>query len=299
METTDHRFKSVERKVGIFIWVAIIGMVALIAFIGIKQGIFTAKQTLYFFSDSGKDIKSGQTITLSGFKIGKVKNVLLEDITKVKVELSIYSNYMKWIKADAKAVLTKELPIGEGIIEIIPGSKGREEIGENGIIAFEKVPWFAAMTSNLDPIPITVVDSPQMAALISNLKENLKIEMAPVLEDFKHALKNLRKLSDESLETKDNVNSMLKNTDNALKNLEVLLAEFARELPIILKKTNITFDRTGEMIDEGIILLKGVKEVVDALKQTWPISSHIKKNAKKNAKKSEPKKVRKKFKQKP
>ncbi|MGR3177302.1 MAG: MlaD family protein [Candidatus Anammoxibacter sp.] len=179
METTDQRFISVERKVGIFIWIAITGIIALVAFIGIKQGIFTAKQTLYFFSDSGKDIKSGQTITLSGFKIGKVKNVLLEDITKVKVELSIYSSYMKWIKADAKAVLTKELPIGEGIIEIIPGSKDREEIGENGIIAFEKVPWFAAMTSNLDPIPITVVDSPQMAALISSLKENLKIEMAP------------------------------------------------------------------------------------------------------------------------
>ncbi|MGR3319417.1 MAG: hypothetical protein ACUZ8O_13190, partial [Candidatus Anammoxibacter sp.] len=200
--------------------------------------------------------------------------------TKVKVELSIYSNYMKWIKTDAKAVLTKELPIGEGIIEIIPGSKDREEIGENGIIAFEKVPWFAAMTNNLQPIPITVVDSPQMSKLISNLKKDLKIEMAPVLADFKHALKNLRKLSDESLETKDNVNSMLKNTDNALKNLEVLLAEFARELPNILNKTNIAFDRTSEMMDEGIILLKGAKEVIDALKQTWPISSHIKKKEK-------------------
>ncbi|MGR3177301.1 MAG: hypothetical protein ACUZ8E_04525 [Candidatus Anammoxibacter sp.] len=88
---------------------------------------------------------------------------------------------------------------------------------------------------------------------------------------------------------------MLKNTDNALKNLETLLAEFARELPVILNKTNITFDKISEMTDEGIILLKGAKEVIDALKQTWPISSHIKKDEKRKEKKALSGKSRKRF----
>lgn len=283
--TTDQRFLNIEKKIGIFIIIGTIGIIATIVFVGVQQDVFTTKNKLYFITDSGKNIKEGQTITLSGFKIGSVNKVLLEDIAKVNVELSINSEYMKWIKADAKAKLTKDLPIGESIIEIIPGSKNRGKVREGGVIGFEKVEWFAGMTKNLNPIPITVAKSLYMEKLFTDLKKDFQLEIDPLLTDIKYALKNLKIFSDESLETKDHINSMLKNVDNSLVSLNNLLGNLSSDIPVILNKLDESLEITQKLINEGLGVASDAKEITEALKQTWPISSHIKKKEKLERKK--------------
>lgn len=283
--TTDQRFLNVEKKIGVFIFIGTIGIIATIVFVGVRQNVFTPKKKLYFITDSGKDIKEGQTITLSGFKIGTVSKVLLEDIARVNVELSINSEYMEWIKADAKAKLTKDLPIGESTIEIIPGSKNRGKVRERGVIGFEKVEWFAGMTKNLNPIPITVAKSPYMEKLFIDLKDDFQLEIDPLLTDIKYALKNLKMFSDESLVTKDHINSMLKNVDNSLASLDNLLGLLSNDLPVILDKLDESLEITQKLINEGLGVASDAKEITEALKETWPISSHIKKKMKLELKK--------------
>ena len=275
--TTDQRFLNVEKKIGIFILIGTIGIIATIIFVCVRQNVFSHKNKIYFIADSGKDIKEGQTITLSGFRIGIVSKVLLEDIARVNVELSINSEYMKWIKADSKAQLKKDLPIGESIIEIIPGSRKRDHVKEGDVIGFEKVEWFAGMTKNLNPIPITVDKSPYLEEFFVNFKDDFKHEIDPLLNDIKYTLKNLKSFSDESLATKDHINSMLKNVDNSLASLDNLLGQLSNDVPVILDKLDESLEITQKLINEGLGVASDAKEITEALKQTWPISSHIKK----------------------
>ena len=112
MSETDRRFINMERKLGIFVIVAISGIALLIVLIGMKNDIFAAKARLYTIADSGKGLYEGMEVKLSGFSIGKVRKMYLDDITRIKLEMNINRNYLKWIKIDSKAILVKEGLIG-------------------------------------------------------------------------------------------------------------------------------------------------------------------------------------------
>src|SRR5208283_2460249 len=96
------------------------------------------KTSIYFIADSGYDINEGQAVKLSGFKIGKVRNITLEENAKVKVELSINRRYMKWVKIDSSAKLYREGVIGDSIIVIKAGSENSKEAVGSVMLPFTR-----------------------------------------------------------------------------------------------------------------------------------------------------------------
>ena len=107
-------------------------------FIGIERGVFTAKYRINFTVDKGTGFFEGMPVKLSGFKIGKIDSMSLDEHAKVKVILLINKKYSKWIRQDSKAILTKEGFIGRGAIEITVGSVNKPVIGDGGVIQNEK-----------------------------------------------------------------------------------------------------------------------------------------------------------------
>ncbi|MEW6066874.1 MAG: MlaD family protein [Nitrospirota bacterium] len=300
---SDERFINLEKKLGLFVLIAIIGIITVFVFIGIQQDIFTAKTKKYFIADSGRDIKEGQSVKLSGFKIGKVKSLELDDIARVKVALSINKKYMRWIKTDSKARLTKEGLIGESIIEIIPGSVQARQFEEDDLIEFER------------------------EKEIGKLAEELKNEIMPVLTDIreiihyindphgdvKQTLKNLDVLSKELLITRKNLDTLLNNADKELASampkidslLETtkqtitttdnVLKKIDKEMPEIMEKVNKSLENVQKitedvkkaspqipsLVEKGSDIADGAKEVVDSIKKIWPISSAIEESSEK------------------
>ncbi len=289
IKTTDQRFVNIEKKIGLFVLIVGIGIVAAIVFIGVQQDVFSSKKSVYFVADSGKDLKDGLFVTLSGFKIGKVKRVFLDDISKVKVELSINSDYMKWIKTDSKAKLTKELPIGEGIIEILPGSPDSGAIAENGVIEFAKEQWFSAMTKDIEPFPISIKDIPAMTKLFQEIKD----EIDPMLPDLKLTLANLSKLTNSTVLLEGE--GVLKNANKSFNDVVSITSQLADKMPAIIDKLDSSLAGTDKLmesfeivssnilpqlsvlLDKGLEMTEDGEELVNALKKTWPISKQFKK----------------------
>ena len=313
MSETDRRFINLERKLGIFVIVAISGIALLIVLIGTKNDIFAAKARLYTIADSGKGLYEGMEVKLSGFSIGKVKKMYLDDITRIKLEMSINRDYLKWIKVDSRAILAKEGLIGEGIIEITAGSPDSIPLDPEGIIPFAREVGLSEIAEDLKG---------DINHLLSEIGEIIHYINNPE-GDIKLMLANLNRLSSDLLKVSASADRIMNNTDKRLKsiavNFKTLLnsaaetVEEARSSVYSLDPAIYSLESALEKADRSMENLKAItddlKDVVEAkspdlagaiskgehvmekaddvlksLKNTWPISDNIERPEKKSLK---------------
>lgn len=302
MKETDERFIGVEKKIGLFVLAALIGIITVIVSVGLQSDVFTPKTRIFFIAESGQGINEGTAVKLSGFKIGKVKRLYLDDAAKVKVELSIKTKYMKWIKTDSEARLIKEGLIGDSVIEITPGSAKAKDVKEDGIIAFERTRGLGEIAAELkDELKPALSDIKQIVAYINDPEG-----------DVKQTLKNLRIISEGLPATKQRLDALLADTDKGVnasaKKIDALLdsakqtvdsvdglvKKIDKDIPVMLERTNKSVEniqKTTEeikkateqaapqipsMIEKGNDVAEGTKEVVDSVKKTWPVRIFIK-----------------------
>jgi len=310
-EETDKRFIGIEKKIGLFIVIAILGLISVGIFIGIRQDIFTSKGHIYFITKSGQGITPGMSVKLSGFIIGKVSISLLEDVGKVRVKLSINKKYMRWIKSDSTARLIKEGLIGEGIIEIVPGKEDSLEIKEGAVIKFEREPALGEMADELRQ---------EIKPMLSDLREIIYYANNDEKGNLKITLSNLSRLSDELLKTRKNLDELIgsvgTDVNHAVKRVDETLAsvqEIVGDLKLVINQTGGNIEDTfkkldtslenlqkasaelralmegsapkiPELIENGSMAVEGAKEVVDSVKGIWPVSKGIEKPKEKTIK---------------
>lgn len=302
MKETDERFIGVEKKIGLFVLAALIGIIAVIVSVGLQSDVFTSKTRIFLVAESGQGINEGTAVKLSGFKIGKVKRLYLDDAAKVKVELSIKTKYMKWIKADSEARLIKEGLIGDSVIEITPGSAKAKDVKEDGTIAFERTRGLGEIAAELkDELKPALSDIKQIVGYINDPQG-----------DVKQTFKNLRIISEGLPATKQRLDSLLTDADKGIsasvKKIDALLdstkqtintvdglvKKIDKDIPVMLERTNKSVEniqKTTEeikkateqaaphipsIIEKGNDVAEGTKEVVDSVKKTWPVRLFIK-----------------------
>ncbi|MBF0473593.1 MAG: MCE family protein [Nitrospirae bacterium] len=301
----DTRFKNLERKVGIFVLGAIITLCAIIITIGIQQDIFTSKSKVYFFTTTGTGIYNGMAVKLSGFKIGKVDRITLDNNAMVKVGMSIITDYMKWIKIDSKAYLKKEDLIGDSIIEISRGSDNAVQVSGDALIPFEREKGLTGIAEDLNnQIKPVIAHVASILEYVNDPNGELKLtvvnlrKISAQLSDTMTNIKSIVKTTDKSVPvTFDKVNGLLESTQKAIestkKTIETTEETIKKTDKIIANIESITGDAksiTGDakqsvpkilptvprLMKKGERITDGAQEIVDSLKQTWPISNNIK-----------------------
>jgi len=297
MKETDPRFVNLDKKAGLFFIIAAVGIIATFMLIGIERGTFTPKYRIHFTVANGTGFFEGMAVKLSGFKIGKIGVISLDDDAKVKVTLLINKKYQKWIREDSIAVFTKEGLIGENIVEILVGTSDKPVLKDGATIRYEK-------TSGLDDI---IEEAKPMIVDIRNIISYINDPNG----DIKQTLANLKILSIELLITRSKVDKFIKNTDDnvtavkgdalkTIKNIDSAVADIDRtilgiekNISPVMDKLNKTMDsaekavtgikdaveqsapKVPELINKGENALENADEVVKSLKQVWPIRSFI------------------------
>ncbi|MDP2167076.1 MAG: MlaD family protein [Thermodesulfovibrionales bacterium] len=308
-EETDPRFAGIAKKIGLFVIIAVAGILSVAVFIGVQQDMFTHKTKIYFVAESGQGIKEGMAVKLRGFMIGKLKGLSLDDEARVKVELSINSEYMRWIKTDSKARLLKEGLIGEGIIEILPGSPDAAEIPQYGMIAFERAGDLSTMADELKN---------EVKPMLADVRELIHYAATDPEGGIKATLRNVVRLTEGFLLTKKqldeligNVNSgvakalpklnaVLDSTDKAVLGLNGVIVRIDNGVAVVMPRLDKSLDKVDKSLDnvretteelkkavkraapevpalleKGTATAEGAKEVLDSVKKIWPISSNI------------------------
>jgi len=270
MITGDPRFKNLERKVGIFVMTAMLGVVGVVIFIAVESDMLTSTYSVRLIAPKGTGFSLGMPIKLSGFRIGRVKSITLNDSAAVDVVLSIDSKYKKWIRKDSVARLIKEGMIGDFIIEVTSGTS-QELIPENGVITLGSSMAFEDIANEL-------------AAKVTPVLMDIRDIISYVNRedgDVKQGIRNLRKLSGNLEQSRQYADLLLvsgKDTvEGAGKKLDSILALAGTRLEQVepvLSKADRSMDTVEknltpllEKLDASLVnieqLSRGVKNTSD------------------------------------
>lgn len=228
----DARFKNLEKKVGIFIILAFIGLLSIILFIGVEKDLFSQKYTIFFLVDSGSGFIEGMPVKLSGFKIGRVKRLSLDEKAQVRIAIEINRKYQKWIREGSVARLAREGMIGESMIDITVGPQENPAIKEKADIPFQKDGGMEELVKEVKPV-------------IQEFKEILSYINNPEGE-IKKSLRNISSLTAEIRETRNQV-------DKTIVELRGLITD-ARETVSVVKtageKAMPVVDNASKMVSD-------------------------------------------------
>ena len=116
------RIKHADKIVGLFILLAIAGMIFILIILGANQRWFGRNYYYYSKFQSATGLGRGMAITFKGFEIGKVDNFDLTENNEVNVNFYIYDNYHEIVNVNSVLELAAS-PFGSAML-FYPGKAG-------------------------------------------------------------------------------------------------------------------------------------------------------------------------------
>jgi phospholipid/cholesterol/gamma-HCH transport system substrate-binding protein len=297
----DPRFMHLRKKVAIFALVSIAVTMAAVLYIGMEKNLFSSKYELYFTAQKGTGFTRGMPVKLSGFRIGRVKSVSLNESATVDVVLEIDRKYERWIRTDTEARLVKEGLIGEMIIEISPGTPAKPALADNEQLVFVKTKALDELAEELTDqvVPVLLdlrdiiawVNDPQgdvklalrnihlLAVNLEETQRQLDLLLGSARTDIRGVAQRIHTLLDDADQTVRTANRSLSLIEEGL---PPLLADSAETMRNAARISGELATVSGESLPQVPVLLKSsgtlletMGEVVDTVKGIWPISSFI------------------------
>jgi len=164
---------SIEWKVGIFLVLSLICIIAGFAYLANKKGLFERGHTFVLNSRTGDGLTVGMTLNFSGFKIGKITELELSPEGLVMVKISVPTRHVKWLRKDSSFVL------------------------ERPILGSTKL---SVVTTNMSSPPLDPESHP-MITEVSDINETIK-RLEPVLEKVSSILSNVETITGTMAEKK-------------------------------------------------------------------------------------------------
>lgn len=222
----DPRFKHLERKIGLFVAVSLAAIVLAFLFYGFQKDFFTATYSLHFTVDRGTGFSKGMPVKLSGFRIGRITSIALNDQAMVDITIELDKKYRTWIRSDSVVKLVKEGLVGDNIIEISAGSQDKPEIKDNEAIVYVK-------TKALD----------EMA---DEIAEKIK----PVLVEVRDIIGYINNPDGDLKKSIHNLETLTRNLEGTRRNTDRLLISANGSIAQLSSKTNTLLDTTNKKVED-------------------------------------------------
>ena len=101
--------KKIEFKVGLFVIVTSVLIIACGLYLAYSKGFFTREYIYTLSSKTGEDLTEGMPVLFSGYKIGRVEKLELNDQGILLIKIKIPQQHVKWIRSDSAFSLYKPL----------------------------------------------------------------------------------------------------------------------------------------------------------------------------------------------
>ena len=183
MDDAPLKRESIRRQVLAVLALGVVLALALAGAIAARQGTFARTAEVYFLADTAAGIAPGISVRLSGFRIGAVSDVTLQNDLKVRVVMKIEEERFASLRTDSHAEWFKE-QLQAAVIELHPGSA-------------------AAALSSADP---RVTHNRRRT--LTEVANDLRTRLAPILDDVKQ-------LSGSVAERKGDIAAVIGNASTA------------------------------------------------------------------------------------
>jgi phospholipid/cholesterol/gamma-HCH transport system substrate-binding protein len=123
--------------VGLFVFIGLILLVAIVLILGGQRKTFAKSFTLHAVFDDVSGLQQGNNIWLAGVKVGTVKKISFDPNAKVVVTMNVLSSVHEYIHQDAKAKISSDGLIGNKIIVLYGGSPQLPLIASGGTVGIK------------------------------------------------------------------------------------------------------------------------------------------------------------------
>ncbi|MFH2119955.1 MAG: MlaD family protein [Pseudomonadota bacterium] len=239
---------KIEFKVGLFITITSMLIMASIGYVAYKKGMFSKVYTYTLSSQTGENLTEGMPVAVWGFTIGRVSSLELTDQGTVLVRIKIPERHNRMIQADSKFILDKPL------------------IGSSRIIV---------KTTNLNGLPLSPLTIPEITE--SNDINELIKRAQPIIDKADRIMANVEGITANLADPKGNVNQILRDAEtlvsrfskrDSLLEMAVGDPESVKSIHEALKKLrDITAKADGilQQVDGMAVKADGILQQVDGM----------------------------------
>jgi len=223
--------QRIEFKVGLFITITSLLIMASIGYVAYKKGVFSKVYTYTLSSKTGENLTEGMPVTVWGFMIGRVSSLELNDQGTVLIRIKIPERHIRMIRADSKFFLDKPL------------------IGTARIVV---------TTTNLNGPPLSPRSVPEITES-NDINEIIK-RARPIVEKADLIMDNFSQITANLADPKGDVNRILRNA-------ETLIARFSRKESLL--EMAVGDPESIKSIHEALKKLKEITARVDGILQRF------------------------------
>jgi phospholipid/cholesterol/gamma-HCH transport system substrate-binding protein len=233
---------SREAKVGLFIFITALLLAAALLYLAMGKGVFEKMHVFTLSSPSGDGFTQGMPVVFSGFDIGKVQSLELNEKGVVLIKIRIPDRHVQWIRQDSDFILYRPL-IGSASIVVETDDLQSPPLEKNKIPEVFIVNDINDAIAKIEPVLEKIT---KIAENVELLTKNLSDPGG----ELQRTLGNAERIT-SSLASKKSLVEMAVSDEASVKALyESLrkLRDIAGEVEQILKKVDKMADKTdGEL----------------------------------------------------
>ncbi len=229
--------KKIEFKVGLFVVITSLLIIASVIYLAYSKGFFTREYIYTLSSKTGEDLTEGMPVLFSGYKIGRVETLELNDQGILLIKIRIPEQHAKWIRSNSTFSLYKPL------------------IGSSRLIV---------ATENLNSPELSPKTIPEIV-VVNDINEAIK-KIQPILEKVDKVATNVELITANLADPQGSVNKILSHSEKLTSNLakkDTLLEmavgskESVHSVNDSLKKIRDILVKTDEQVygNDGMLML--------------------------------------------
>ncbi len=297
----DRRFSGLRSKTWIFFVPALVGLIAVVVLIGIRQNLFTPKTRLFFVVPTASGLTRGMPVDLLGFAVGEVKDMTFEPGARIQVELSIETRYLRYIPADSTARLSQEGLLSDNAIELVPGPEASVPIAAGGTLRFEREESLATIAKRLNRELIPILRNAQGITTALNDPDG----------DFRQSLRALKTLAAGLAQSNRDLQALLVTSRTAvndthartarllaraagtLRQVDATVGVVSRATPQLVRQSRMVVEHAAAasakadelmsrlvtqvppMLSDGRGLLDNSRNLLDGAADSWPFDRWV------------------------
>ena len=254
-----------EFKVGFLVVFTAFLLIATLFYLAYEKGVFSKIHTYTLSSQSGDGFTEGMPVVFSGFIIGKVHALELNDQGLTLIKIKIPNKHVKWIRSDSSFVLYRPL-IGAARIVVSSANLNSPLLQPSDIPQVKTVNDINDAIAKVQPL----------IEKITNIAENIE-RLTNQLSDpngsLNRILANARKVTD-TLSRKKSLLEMAVDDEESVKAVHTALKklkDITTSVDNVLKKVDKMADKTDDSLygKEGTLpqVNKILKDIVGKLEK--------------------------------
>jgi ABC-type transporter Mla subunit MlaD len=259
---------KMKLAVGLFTISLFLLLFASVFFLLKAKGTFEKRYTYHCNAYSAENFSVGMPLKFSGFNIGAIDKIALNDDGSVFITFSVNKSNQKWISQGSVLMSTRPL-IGQAYIELYT-SLGTPPLKKGASLELLSTDNINDLIQSLNPVVKKAIN------VLDNVN-NITSDMAKKDSDFRQILHNLNQFSkklaqDDSLltsftgdkKTTLSIISSLKKTVKIMKDVEKITHDIS-DITASLNKTIV--NPTSSSLKDLDMILKDVKEKLNVINE--------------------------------